>query len=498
MSSFHYLTKSRFLAGLQCHKMLWLSINEPDLAGETDEATQHLFDVGHKVGENARLRFLGGMLVTEDHMHMSQAIKSTEAFVKNGAPAIFEATVRNDKLQCRADVLKRVGKNKNEWDIYEVKMSTKLKDEHLDDVAIQRYCFEKAGYKIRKTFLVHINTEYIRHGDIDVQELFLEEDITRQVLEIMPDVPQKVKELVAVLASTKCPKAEPGDQCYSPYECAFIDNCIDPPPEYSIYELSRGKKIWPKLEEMGIELLKDLPGDFPLSVRQSQHVLSVKTKKAVVDKKSLSEYLDQLEYPLYHFDFETINPAIPLFENSRPYQTTPFQFSLHVQKKKNGECEHYEFLLKEAADPREQLIKEMLRLLGKKGTIVAYNMSFETGVIKDLARTFPKYADQLNDLIPRFWDLIVPFRNGDYAHYDFHGSASIKDVLPVLVPSLSYKKLDIQEGGTASLKYELWATGEMKRAEWEKIYKDLLKYCGLDTLAMVEILRVLYKEVKEK
>jgi predicted RecB family nuclease len=214
--------------------MLWLSINEPDLAGETDEATQHLYDVGHTVGEYARLRFAGGMLVTEDHMHMAQAIKSTEALVKSGAPVIFEATARYDKLQSRVDILKRVRKDGDEWDIYEVKMSTSVKDEHLDDVAIQRYCFEKAGYKIRKTFLVHINTGYIRHGDIDVRELFLEEDITQQVLEKMTDMPQKVKELVAVLASASCPEAEPGDQCYTPYECAFLENCIKPPPEYSI------------------------------------------------------------------------------------------------------------------------------------------------------------------------------------------------------------------------------------------------------------------------
>jgi Domain of unknown function(DUF2779) len=487
-----YLTKSRYMQGLQCRKRLWLSVNKPHLAAEPDLAAQHIFDVGRRVGEYAWLLFDGGILVCEDHQHLSQAITTTESLVMSGATAIFEAAAESGIILCRADILTRDGKISNEWDIHEAKMNAKVEDEHINDLAIQRLCFERAGYPIRKTYLLHINTEYIRHGDINLRSLFVEEDVTQMVLERIPDTKIKAVELVSVLESKVCPAVEPGAQCEKPNECPFNGQCSSVHPNYSIYELSRGKKVVPKLKERRIELLKDVPEGFPLSKRHSRQVLSVKTKQPVIDKAAIKRHLASLEYPLFHFDFETINPALPPFENSRPYQQNPFQFSLHIQNEKCGNCEHHGFLAKEAGDPRKRLIEEMLRLLGKKGTIVAYHMPFEKAVIEDMATTFPEYSDELLALLPRFWDLIVPFRSGNYVHYDFHGRESLKAVLPVLVPSLSHKNLEIQEGATASLKYELWATREMDEAEWEKTYQNLLKYCELDTLAMVEILSVLY------
>ena len=487
-----YLTKSRYLQGIQCQKRLWLGVNKPDQGDEPDPAAKHIFDVGLRVGEYARLLFEGGILVSEDHMHLSQAITTTESLVMSGATAIFEAAARSEIVLCRTDILTRDGKTSNEWDMHEAKMNAHVEDEHIDDLAIQRYCFEKAGYRFRKTFLLHLNPEYVRHGDIDLRRLFIKEDVTQMVLARLPGVENRAKELAGILESQICPTAEPGAHCEKPNKCPFYGICNSVHPDYSIYELSRGQKVVPKLKEKGIGLLKDIPSGFQLSKRHGRQVLSVKTKLPVIDRSAIKKHLDALVYPLYHFDFETINPALPPFQNSRPYQANPFQFSLHIQNEKCGKCEHHGFLAKEPEDPRKPLIREMLRLLGKTGTIVAYNMAFEKRVIQDMAATFPEYSDQLLALLPRFWDLIVPFRSGHYMHYDFHGRESLKAVLPVLVPSLSYKTLAIQEGGTASLKYELWVTGEMDEAEWEKTYQDLLKYCELDTLAMVEILRVLY------
>jgi len=493
MAAFHYLTKSRYMQALQCPKLLWLAVNKPEEGEEVDEATQHRFDVGHRVGEYARMRFEGGVLIEEDHMHLSEAVKSTKAAVEKGVPSIFEATEKYDTVLCRADILERVSKKGKTWDIIEVKMSGDVKEPHFDDLAIQRYCFEKAGYAIRNTRLMHIDTKYVRKGEIDPSKLLAEKDITGEVLEKQKDIGEKIKEFSEILASNKCPAMEPGDQCEDPYLCPYYDLCNKPLPEGSIYFLPGGKKVWPALEEMKITKIKDIPDDFKLNHRQRQMVISARTGKTVVDKEAVRKLLDTLEYPLYFFDFETIGPAIPAFENSWPYQNIPFQFSLDIQKKKNGECEHHEFLLKEQCDPREALAKEMVGLLGKKGSIIAYNITFEKTRIKELAEAVPRLSKDLLALLPRFWDLIVPFRSGHYVHRGFLESVSIKNVLPIVVPSLSYKSNEIQEGGTASLKYELWATGEMKDAEWGKTYKDLLKYCGLDTLAMVEILKVLYK-----
>ena len=196
--------------------------------------------------------------------------------------------------------------------------------------------------------------------------------------------------------------------------------------------------------------------------------------------------------PASHVARAAAGPAAGPADPGRPYQVVPFQFSLDVQKSPNGPCTHHDFLLEERRDPRRELVEAMLKLLLENaGSIVAFNMTFEIGVIKDLAETFPEYRAQMLSLVPRFRDLIVPFRSGDYVHRDFHGSNSLKDIQPVLVPSLSYKALDIQEGGTASLKYELFASGDMPEVEWKKTRENLLRYCGLDTGAMVEIMRVI-------
>jgi hypothetical protein len=484
-----YLTKSRYTLGLQCLKALWLSIHKPDLAAPLDEATSHRFRVGTLIGEYARRLFAGGVLIEEDHFHLKEAVASTQRHVDGGVPAIFEATAEYGRVLCRADVLQRIADNT--FDLYEVKMSTSVKEEHVPDVAIQHYCMTRAGYKIRNNYLMHVNKNYVRNGEISVGKLLAAEDVTPLIHKYVSTIGEEIPRFVAVIDLPECPAVPIGAQCNVPYKCAFYDHCNPPHEDYTINELPRGEKAIATLKAIGIKYLIDVPVDFPLSDRQRLVVRANKSSEPVINKAAIKEFLDTLVYPLYYFDFETINPAIPLFNNSRPYQNQPFQFSLHVQKEPGGACVHHEFLSNERRDPRRELIEEMLKLLGKTGSIVAYNMNFEIGVIKGLADSFPEYKKRLLALVPRFRDLIVPFRSGYYVHRDFHGSASLKDVQPVVVPSLSYKKLEIQEGETASLKYEKWMSGEMETGEWEKTRQALLQYCGLDTEAMVEIVNTL-------
>jgi len=491
----HRLSKSRYMAGLQCPKILWLGINKPDIAAAPDRATQRVFDIGHRVGEYAQELFPGGVLIAEDHTQLSQAISKTTAAVSGGVSAVFEATVAFNKILCRADILKRVEKTGNLWDIYEVKSSTSVKEQHYPDLAIQKYCFEGQGYNIRNTLLMHVNNSYFRKGDIEPDKLLVAKDVSNNVAAALENVPVKTNEFFAVMDSPVCPAITPGRQCEEPYTCIYFDFCNEAPPDYSIYELSHGRKVISELEALGVILLKDIPDGFCLSEKHSNQVASVKTKKPVFDKAAVKGHLDKLKYPLYFFDFETVSCALPLFNNSRPYQNVPFQFSLHIQDKPDGPCRHVEFLLQDREDPREKLIRAMLDSLGSKGTIVAYYKPFEESCIKGLAHDFSQYKDRLLALLPRFWDLIVPFQKGYYTHYDFHGSASLKSVLPALVPSLSYQELAIQEGGEASLTAELWYAGKMDQEEWEQRYSELLQYCALDTLAMVEVLKILYAAV---
>ena len=232
-----YLTKSRYLQGLQCRKRLWLSVNKPDLATAPDMAAQHIFDVGRRVGEYARLLFEEGNLVSEDHMHLPQATLTTQSLVSSGATAIFEAAAQSGLLLCRADVLTRDEGTSSEWDIHEVKMTAHTQEEQLYDLAFQRFCFEKAGYRIIKTFLLHINNQYVRHGDIDAEQLFVEEDLTQGVLERIPFTKIKAEEFSGLLESKVCPTVESGAHCKKPHECPFYGLCNPAHPDYSIYEL---------------------------------------------------------------------------------------------------------------------------------------------------------------------------------------------------------------------------------------------------------------------
>ena len=491
-----YLTKSRYIQGLQCTKLLWLSVSGKDIArpAEVDDAARHRFEIGNKVTEYARLCFPNGILITENHLKLNEAVDNTKTIMSN-AKVVFEPTFLHSRFICRLDIIQIVPEEDNLWDLYEIKMSTRVKDIHIPDIAIQRACLEAGGFNIRKTMLIHINTSYTRKGEIEPEQLFTSVDLTDEVLKRMETVEKEVGQFYEILDNKTCPEVESGRQCNSPHKCPYYDFCNKPRDNYTIYELPKARDLIPKLENMNIQYIKDIPDDLSLSYRQKQTVHSNKIGKPVINKKNIKEHLDKLAFPLYFFDFETINPAIPLLDNSKPYEFIPFQFSLHIQKEKGGNCVHHEFLPEDIEDPRENIIKKMLELLGTQGSIIAYSITFEKNCIKVMAKNYPKYSTKLLELLPRFWDLIVPFRNGDYAHLDFHGSASLKNVLPALVPSLSYEKLGISKGATAGLMYELRLEGKIKGDEWEKTYKDLLEYCKMDTLGMVEILKKLYKAV---
>lgn len=491
------LTKSRYMAGLQCPKMLWYNLNPPknfDVDTTPDPVLENRFHVGTLVGGFARKCFEEGILIAEDNFHLKEAEEATKAAAKGSTSTIFEATAKDGRLLCRADALYRCKKPEGTWDMYEVKQSTRVKDGHIPDLAIQKYCFEKAGHKLRKVYLTHINNEYVRNGEIDPDELFIDVDMTKSLVGATNEIKKKVKAFEKVLDAPKAPDIEPGDQCEKPYICPYCEMCNGEDEPHTIYDLSYGGKTVTRLEEAGIEYVKDIPDDFEITNhRHFAHIQAIKTDKPFVEPKELKKFLNALQYPLYFFDFETVSRAIPLFDNSRPFQMIPFQYSLHVQEEPNGPCEHLEFLMEDNKDPRPRIIKRMLAELGKKGSIVAYNISFEKKRIEELARDFPKHAPGLMRLLPRFWDLIIPFRKGWYSHKDFRGSASIKDVLPVLVPSLSYKNLEVQQGDMASLIAEQRYAEELDESEWKKQRSELLKYCELDTLAMVEILKKLYE-----
>ena len=499
------LTKSNYLNGLQCSKLLWISVNDKKRFPEVGETQQHIFDEGNVVGDYAKKLYPNGIQLPSDYKEFVKNLEETQKSLKLGKP-LFEAgfAPENERISARADVLEPVGDKKdNEWDITEVKSSTQVKSINISDVAFQKYCYEKSGLKINKCFLMHLNNQYVRHGELDLRKLFIKEDITEKVEEEIKLVPDRIKEMLAIIDGEE-PKISIGSQCNSPYECGLKELCWKFLPENSVFDLYYGGKKSQKLLDEGILAIGDIPESFELGDKHKIQKLCVKNQKPHVNEKNLNSFIRKLKYPLYFLDFETFQTTIPIFDNQRPYQQIPFQFSLHVVSKKDGEekTEHFEFLAEGKEDPRKKFLEALLKVIGKKGSVIVYNQVFEQGILKELGEVFKDKAKDCSMIVKRMQDLLVVFKNFDYYDCKQQGSCSLKAVLPALCTGkLSYDDLDIADGGNASLQYFYSVHGlngkQASSEEVKKIRENLLKYCGLDTEAMIWILDVLRKSVEE-
>lgn len=450
----HILSKSTFTYGCQCDKRLYLHKFKPELRNEEDEQQQAIFQAGTDVGILAQKLFEGGVDASPpDPFSYQKSVADTKGYLKTH-DVIYEAAFQFEGVMCAVDILVREG---NKWHAYEVKSTNSVKPQHRLDAALQYYVIKNSGLPLSDFSIITFNKNYVRVGDIDVKELFVAQSVKQYCKDEMGFIGTKIWALKDMLEAKIEPVVEPGDFCFKPYECNFTQHCWKNVPE--------------EVEEID------------------------ETDMPFVDKPALKEFVKQIQYPLYFFDFETVMYGVPEFDYSSTYQQIPFQFSLHVQKSANAEVEHFAFLGDGIKDPRKKLIEAMLNFLGKKGSIFGWWISFEQGRIKELAKNFPKYEKELLAINERMVDLIKPFKSQAFYHPDFKGSASLKNVLPVVVPELSYNVLTIQEGGTASFVYsQLKNMDEQTAAE---NMTDLLEYCKLDTLAMVKIYERLEKIITE-
>jgi len=492
------LSKSKYVAGCQCLKRLYLQIHEPELAGGPDEAKQAIFDQGHEVGILATRAFPYGIQVDEDHLNHQKAMERTQALLgDNNVSAIFEAAFIFDGVRVRVDILER--KTKDRWRMIEVKSTRKLKDEHYQDVAIQKYVLEGCGLKLSEACLMHLNRDYIYDGSVyDLQRLFTTNNLAEDIEELMEEIPDQVAEQHRILTLSAPPEVEQGDRCTIPYDCEFFNICNPEVPDHWVGNLPGiRKQVIKTLLAQGIVLIQDIPEDFGLNNLQRQVCICVQKDEPYFGKE-LTNAIKKLKYPLYFMDFETYNPAIPRYAGMRPFDQIPFQWSVHVQRQPGDDLEHYEYLAEDANDPREDFIKSLLGVLedsGGKGHIVVFYASFETGRLNDLAGWLPQYAPRIKEVKARLWDLHPIVKNHVY-HPKFYGSFSLKDVLPALVPHMTYEGMEIAEGNQAARAYDAMIRGGLSDNEIEKLRKALLEYCGQDTLAMVELIKVLQKEAK--
>ena len=489
MNKTPYLSKSDFLKYLCCPNYLWLFKYKREVVPEDEEiAAKHRLEQGNKVEAWARKLFSDGVMV---EAKFDKARQETEYLVEKGAKTIFQAAVFTKKgLLVKADVLTFDPKTKS-WSLLEVKSATKIKKNrfHIEDVAFQKTAFEDAGYKIGKTYLIYLNKDYVRRGELKPNELFTQEDISDRVDKILPDIRAMAYDALESLKTTEEPK---GCSCRLKSKlqrCPTFGYLNPDIPEYSVFDIARmqGKKL-ALLVDDEIYNVHEVPDDIKLSTIQRNQVIAAKTKQPIVDQAAIAGMLEELEFPLYFLDYEAIATALPLYGGIKPYQQVPFQYSLHVLPDPGAKLEHHQFLDQLGKDsPIEQLLKSLAAVAGDNGSVIVWHKSFEISRNTEMAKIFPAYSDLLKSLNDRVFDLKDIFAKQHYVHHGFGGSNSIKTVLPVLVPEFSYKGLDIQGGDVAAIRWYDAITGAVSAAQAEKTFSALLEYCRLDTLAMVKI-----------
>ncbi len=481
------LTKSKYLYGLQCPKLLWVAFNGK--LPEAGKATQHVFEEGHKVGELAKSLYPGGIDISAEDFLAN--IRETKELLKSRKP-LFEAGLKPGDIFARADILLPAGEH--EWDIIEVKSSTEVKDINLHDLSFQKYCYEQDGLKIRKCHLMHINNKYVRSGEIDPSGLFISEDVTEEVEKLIGGVKERVEGMFKTILLKKCPESRIGPHCSDPYDCALTEDCWSHLPDNNVFDLYRGGKKCFELYEEGILSLRDIPDGFPLNAKQEIQKDCEASGKPYINKEGIKDFLATLQYPLHYLDFETFSTAIPLFNGTRSYQHIPFQFSLHVVEEGASKPVHISFLADGKGDPRKEFLSRLKAALQDKGSIIAFNQSFEIGRLKELGEAFPEEKKWVEAVIDRIVDLLQPFRDFHYYSPKQRGSASIKRVLPALTGE-GYDNMEIGGGEDASLAFLDLMFAGLGKDEMARVREDLEKYCGLDTEGMVLIVEELRKMV---
>ncbi|MEQ1500349.1 MAG: DUF2779 domain-containing protein [Parcubacteria group bacterium] len=489
------LTKTDFKEYLICPKWLWVKKKKPELyiEGEMSLFLEKLIKDGYEIEEYAQQLFPDGISVTGNK---DVLIAKTKNLIQEHK-TIFQATFQTQEgLFAKIDILV-FNTDTNKWDIYEVKASSEIKTDlqhnHIKDITFQTITAEQAGNNIDKSYIIHVNKEYRRDGDIDPHKLFITENVTEDVQASKESVFTEIKDALSLLQKEEI-SLDGCDCIYRSHgqRCDSFELFNPQVPKYSVHHIVTGKKLQTLLDDNILDI-KDIPDDFDLTEIQRGKVILQKLGKPLVNTESIKETLSNLKFPLYFLDYETFGKPYPVLDGYKTNQQIVFQCSIHIMNE-NGEVKHFEYLGNDFETATTGLLKMMQEKIGPTGSVLVWNESFEKGRNIELAEIHPEYKGFLEDINKRVYDLMLVFKK-DFLHPNFYGSASIKKVLPVLLPELSYKNLDIQDGTMALSEWERSTKEATTPEEREKIRENLLKYCKLDTLAMVEIWNILRKMI---
>lgn len=478
------LTKSKFLSGLQCKKKLFLQCFKKQLATPIGDAEQALIDEGAKIEELARKRFPGGCLIKK--FKLDKALKETVSVLeKNEYAVIYEPTFFYDNIQVRSDILLKV--TNDQFDLIEVKSTSKVKDEHEYDLGIQCYVIESSGLKIRAAYIMHLNPYYnYTGGDYNLDSLFKLVDLTDKVKSLKDEIILQANKMRNLLLQDEQPIIAIGKHCKKPISCQFFNYCIQG-SEYPLTELPRiSDNTLNLLNNIGITDISNIPTSFIALTDLQKRVRDAVVGGLPFFDKQIKEELSKLAFPIHFLDFETFNPALPLYSGTKPYQIIPFQWSDHFIDK-TGTVEHREFLHADNTDPHKSFIASLLSALKSGGSVVVYS-NFETSRIKEFLTDFPEFSIELTNILSRIIDLQSLIKR--YCYYpEFHGSYSLKKVLPSIIPHLDYTDLEIADGITASQTFNEIMKQDTPLEQKEALRSRLLNYCKRDTEAMLELYR---------
>ncbi|NOT47106.1 MAG: DUF2779 domain-containing protein [Acidobacteria bacterium] len=463
------LTKTAFLRYLKCPPEFWLSVRQPLLAAKpTTLEYEHLRQQGYAV---------------------QQLVKTLKRFQpREGLSFNFERPFQTFDLYARCDIVV-MHNDSGMIDLYETKSAASVKDEHIDDVAFQRLVCEQSGYQVGRCFTVTTNTDYVRRGEIDAEQLFTVTDVTDLVEQRLPSTAQQARAAIAYLRTVPVPSLL--DYCdRNRLNCEFIQLHFPNLPDYTVFDIAflKNDKRRLLLAE-GIVGIVDVPDDFPLSTKQRAQVEAAKTRAIVIDGNAITERIERWEYPLQFLDYETFAYAIPQFDGVRPYQQMCFQYSLHTIDFPGTKPRHSYFLSRGESDPPRAMAESLRQAMeGNIGTVLVWYEAFEKTRNTEMAAMYPDLAAFFGEVNSKTVDLMKIFSEKLYVHPEFKGRSSIKKVLPALRPDLSYKQLRIGDGLTATISwFRAVKWDSLTESERESIFKGLEKYCELDTWAMVAI-----------
>lgn len=492
----HQLSKSTFLRGLQCAKSLYLYKNFIHLRDKISTEQKAIFNRGNKIGLFAQQLFSGGTDATPPkRSDYRLAVENTQLLISQGAEVIYEAAFQYNGVLAILDILV---KEKNQWYAFEVKSATKISNAYLLDASLQYWVITNSGLSLNDISLVYINNQYIRKGDLNINELFNRKSVKEIVLKEQDKISTQVMELKQVIANTETPQIAIGEHCFSPYNCDFMGTCWKNIPKNSIFEVAGIPKATQfNLHHAGYTSISEVPSKNELDKNVNIHINAVKSAKILINQDEISLFLASVQYPLFFMDFESFMPAIPIYDKTKPYQHIPFQYSLHYKTTSNATLQHVAFLAEQGVDPRKNFIENLLNQVPTKGTILVYDALMEKNILNGLKKDFPEYDEQIETILKRIIDLSTPFQNRSYYHPAMKNSFSIKNVLPALAPGFSYDGLLISSGSVAMTAFEQLQT-ETDLIKIIDLREQLLEYCKLDTLAMVKIFEVLEKVVTEK